>query len=83
MSDVRTIFFALLCSLLSQGQTRDQPARRDQLAAGAVSISGRVQAAGTGAPIQGAGIVLVTAPIMESHSSGRDPTGHESTGAPR
>jgi hypothetical protein len=72
MSDLRTIFFALLCSLLSQGQTRDQPARRDQPSPGAVSISGRVQAAGTGTPIQGAMIVLVTAPIMESHSSGRN-----------
>ena len=72
MSDLRTIVFGLLCSLLSQGQLRDQPARRDQPPAGAVSISGRVQAAGTGAPIQGAVIVLVTAPLMESHSSGRD-----------
>ena len=68
---MRTIFFALLCSLLSQGQLRDQPQRRDQPPAGAVSISGRVQAA-TGAPIQGAAIVLVTAPLMESHSSGRN-----------
>ena len=72
MSDLRTIFFALLCSLLSQGQLRDQPARRDQPPAGAVSISGRVQAAGTGAPIQGAMILLVTAPLMESHSSGQN-----------
>lgn len=66
------IFFALLCSVLWQGQVRDQPARRDEPSPGAVSISGRVQAVGTGAPIQGAVIVLVTAPIMESHSSGRD-----------
>ena len=72
LSDLRMVFFALLCSLLSQGQTRDQPARRDQPAAGAVSISGCVQAAGTGAAIQGAVIVLVTAPVMESHSSGRN-----------
>ncbi|HEU4692604.1 MAG TPA: carboxypeptidase-like regulatory domain-containing protein, partial [Vicinamibacterales bacterium] len=66
------IFFALLCSVLWQGQVRDQPSRRDEPSPGAVSISGRVQAVGTGAPIQGAVIVLVTAPIMESHSSGRD-----------
>ena len=72
MSDLRTIFFGLLCSLLSQGQLRDQPARRDQPPWGAVSISGRVQAAGTGGPIQGAVILLVTAPVTESHSSGRD-----------
>ena len=72
---MRTVFFALLCSLLSQGQVRDQPARRDQASSGAVSVSGRVQAAGTGAPIQGAGVVLVTAPVMESHSSGRDVEG--------
>ena len=68
---MRTIFFALLCSLLSQGQVRDQPQPRDQPTPGAVSISGRVQAA-TGAPIQGAAIVLVTSPLMESHSSGRN-----------
>ena len=72
MSDLRTIVFGLLCSLLWQGQLRDQPARRDQPPVGAVSISGRVQAAGTGAPIQGAMILLVTAPVTESHSSGRD-----------
>jgi hypothetical protein len=69
---VSAIFFALLCSVLWQGQVRDQPSRRDEPSPGAVSISGRVQAVGTGAPIQGAVIVLVTAPIMESHSSGRD-----------
>ena len=72
MTDVRTVFLALLCSVLSQGQVRDQPARREQPPPGAVSVSGRVQAAGTGAPVQGASVVLVTAPVMESHSSGRD-----------
>ena len=55
MNDLRTIVFGLLCSLLSQGQLRDQPQPRDQPTPGAVSISGRVQAA-TGAPIQGAAI---------------------------
>jgi hypothetical protein len=69
------IFLALLCFLQSQGQPRDKPAPRDHPAAGAVSISGRVQAAGTGAPVQGAVVVLVTAPVMESHSSGRDAEG--------
>ena len=65
------IFFALLCSLFAQGQVRDQPARNQPPQSAGVSISGRVQAAGTGAPIQGAVIVLVTFPLMESHSSGR------------
>jgi hypothetical protein len=69
MSHVQTIVLALLCSLFSEGQTRDQPARRDQPGAG--SISGHVQAAGTGAPVQGTSVVLVTAPVVESHSSGR------------
>jgi protocatechuate 3,4-dioxygenase beta subunit len=64
------MLLVLLCSLFSQGQVRDQQARRDQQPVGAVSISGRAQAA-TGAAIQGAVIVLVTAPLMESHSSGR------------
>ena len=72
MSDVLVVFFALLCSQLSHEQTRDQPARRDQAAAATVSISGRVQAEGTGAPVQGASVLLVTAPVIESHSSGRD-----------
>ena len=65
------IFFALLCSVLWQGQVRDQPARNQQTPAAGVAISGRVQAAGTGAPVQGAVIVLVTFPLMESRSSGR------------
>jgi len=71
MIPLLTAFFALLCSLVSQGQLRDQPARNQQPAAGAVSISGRVQAGGNGAPIQGAVVVLMTSPLLESRSSGR------------
>ena len=71
MSDVRIVLFALLYSLFPQGQLRDQPARNQQPPSAGVSISGRVQAAGTGAPVQGAVIVLVAFPLMESRSSGR------------
>jgi hypothetical protein len=62
---VRAFLLALLWILGQQASPRDLPARDGAAPSGSASISGRVRAAGSGAPVA-ALVVLVGAPLLDS-----------------
>ena len=65
---LRALFLALLIPLL-QAPPRDSVPQRDRAALpGSASISGRVYSAVTGAPVRGALVVLVAAPLPDPTS---------------
>ena len=66
---ILALVWALAGSLPQQGPPRDAPARREPQAEASGAISGRVYAAATGAPLQGAIVSLVVASELVSPPS--------------